>query len=181
MFYGQTSLNLTFLLEITDAVSSLKRRETFCVLSAFSSRVSISDGMGVHIVWAACMFWKALWMLKGVYKGFRAIYSPPDDASISGKALCISAGTMQNHILQLLQQHGFIVEESGGWIGCLQSRSFTYRKHLAHHYERRLKLFSSWKPISGKNVIKFQHQNSRISMYRCLQTVLKRREDATPW
>ncbi len=25
--------------------------------------------------------------------------------------------TMQNHILQLLQQHGYIVEESGCWIG----------------------------------------------------------------
>ncbi len=24
---------------------------------------------------------------------------------------------MQNHILQLLQQHGFVVEESGCWIG----------------------------------------------------------------
>ncbi len=40
-----------------------------------------------------------------------------------------------NHILQPLQQHGFIVEESGCWIGLpgLQSRSFTYREHLAHH------------------------------------------------
>ncbi len=35
VFYGQTSPNLTFLLEITDAVSSeLKRRESFlCVIS----------------------------------------------------------------------------------------------------------------------------------------------------
>ncbi len=50
VFYSQTSPNLTFLLEITDAVSSgLKRRETFQrVLSAFSSKASISDGMGVH-------------------------------------------------------------------------------------------------------------------------------------
>ncbi len=44
-------------------------------------------------------------------------------------------------------------------------------------------LFSSWKPISGKNGTKFQHQNSRnlTSMPRHLQTVLKRRGDATPW
>ncbi len=34
------------------------------VLLAFSSKVSISDGMGVHTVWAVCMFWKPLWMLK---------------------------------------------------------------------------------------------------------------------
>ncbi len=32
-------------------------------------------GCIVHTVWAACMFWKALWMLKGVYKGFRATYA----------------------------------------------------------------------------------------------------------
>ncbi len=31
---------------------------------------------------------------------------------------------MQNHILQLLQQHVFVVEESGCWISLLQSRSF---------------------------------------------------------
>ncbi len=34
-----------------------------CVLSAFSSKASISDGMGVHKsiwLWAACIFWKAL-------------------------------------------------------------------------------------------------------------------------
>ncbi len=46
VFYGQTSPNLTFLLEIMDDVSSgLKRRET----SAFSSKASISDGMAVHM------------------------------------------------------------------------------------------------------------------------------------
>ncbi len=31
-------------------------------------------------------------MLKGVYKGFRAAYAPLQTTSISGKALCISAG-----------------------------------------------------------------------------------------
>ncbi len=46
VFYGQMSPNLTFLLEITDAVFYwLKRRDT---LSAFSSKASISDSMGVH-------------------------------------------------------------------------------------------------------------------------------------
>ncbi len=46
VFYGQTSTNLTFLLEITDAVSSgLKRREIF---QRSVSKTSISDGMEVH-------------------------------------------------------------------------------------------------------------------------------------
>ncbi len=41
--------------------------------------------------------------------------------------------TMQNHILQLLQLHGFIVQESGAELAFLQSRSFTYWEHLVHH------------------------------------------------
>ncbi len=45
----QTKSKFDILVEITDAVSSgLKRRETFSVSSAFSSKASISDGMGVH-------------------------------------------------------------------------------------------------------------------------------------
>ncbi len=46
MFYGQTSPNLIFLLEIMDAVPSGSRPSS--VSSAFSSKASISDGMGVH-------------------------------------------------------------------------------------------------------------------------------------
>ncbi len=52
-----------------------------------------NGGAYVHTVWAACMFWKALWM---VYKGFRATYAPLQMMSISGKALCISAGQCKN-------------------------------------------------------------------------------------
>ncbi len=40
------------------------------------------------------------------------------------------------------------------------------------------KLFSSWKPISGKNGTKFQLQKLITSMPRRLQTILKRRADA---
>ncbi len=63
-------------------------------LSAFSSKASISDGMGVHKCirhgQLACYgrhyeCWK-------VYKGFRATYAPLQMMSISGKVLCISAG-----------------------------------------------------------------------------------------
>ncbi len=91
----------------------------------------------MHIVWAACMFWKALWMLKGVYKGFRAIYSPPDDVYFR-EGLVYFSRTMQNHILQLLQQHGFIVEESGGWIGLPAVQIFHIQKTFGTSlYERR--------------------------------------------
>ncbi len=47
VFYGQTSPNLTFLLEITDAVSSRLKRMS----SAFSLKASISEGMGsLHVL-----------------------------------------------------------------------------------------------------------------------------------
>lgn len=41
--------------------------------------------------------------------------------------------TMQNHILHLLLQHGFLEAESGRWMIFLLSRSFTNWKHLLHH------------------------------------------------
>ncbi len=64
------------------------------VLSAFSSKASISDGMGVH----KCMRYGQLacfgrhYKCWKVYKGFRATYAPLQMMSISGKALCISGG-----------------------------------------------------------------------------------------
>ncbi len=46
---GQTSPNLTFLLEIADDVSSgLKRREIFQRVISVQFKSSISDGIGVH-------------------------------------------------------------------------------------------------------------------------------------
>ncbi len=64
-------------------------------LPAFSSKSSISDGMGVRkcIQYGqlAC-FGKEHLILKCVYKSFRATYAPLQMTSISGKALCISAG-----------------------------------------------------------------------------------------
>ncbi len=70
------------------------------VLSAFISKASISDGMGVHkcirYEQLACFgrhyeCWKV--NVSGFeYKGFRATYAPLQMTYISGKALCISAG-----------------------------------------------------------------------------------------
>ncbi len=48
-FCGLMSPNLTFLLEITDAVSSeLKRREAFQRVISVQFKASISNGMGMH-------------------------------------------------------------------------------------------------------------------------------------
>ncbi len=76
VFYGQTSPNLTFLLEITDAVSSGLKREGD--LPAFHQR-SVQKPASLMVWgcisgWAACMFWKALWMLKGIFHKTIRIY-----------------------------------------------------------------------------------------------------------
>ncbi len=86
-----------------------------------------------------------------------------------------------------LQQHGFIVEESGCWIG-LQVRSFTYREHLEHHYTKNMSKMTTNSSAAG-NLYQARigpNANTRTqklitSMPRRLQTVLKRRGDATPW
>ncbi len=82
-------------------------------LSAFSSKASISDGMGVHM----CIRYGQLacfgrhyecWKVYKVLEQHKTC-SPPDKVYFSR--------TMHNYILQQLQQHGFIVEECGCWIG----------------------------------------------------------------
>ncbi len=75
------------------------------MLSVFSSKASISDGMGVHkLIW-----YGQLACFGRHYEG--NIYSPPDYVFFR-EGLVYFSRTMQNHILQLLQQHGFVVEES---------------------------------------------------------------------
>ncbi len=88
---------------------------------------------------------------------------------------------MQNHILQLLQQHVFVVEESGCWIG-LQSRYFTHREYLTYHsflflnlHQLETYIRQEWDQIPTPKL-----QKLITSMPRHLQTVLKR-GDATPW
>ncbi len=49
-------------------------------------------------------------------KVLEQICSPPDDVYFR-EGLVYFSRTMQNHTLQLLQQHSFVVEESGCWIG----------------------------------------------------------------
>ncbi len=105
---------------------------------------------------------------------------------ISWKALCISAGQCKNHILQL-QQRGFVVEESRCWIGCLQSRYFTNREywHIIKRkiHQRRPRTLQQletyirheWDQIPTPKLQKFL-----TSIARRLQTVSKRRGDATP-
>ncbi len=80
--------------------------------SAFSSKASISDGMGCISAYSI----GSLHVLEGTMnaekyiKVLEATYAPLQTMSISGKAF---SRTMQNHTLQLLQHPGFVLEESG--------------------------------------------------------------------
>ncbi len=88
VFYGQTSPNFTFLLEITDTVSSeLKKRETLQCVISISSKASISDGMEVHkfIRYGQLACFGRHYECWKVYKVFRATYAPL-------QTTCISAG-----------------------------------------------------------------------------------------
>ncbi len=84
-----------FFLEITDSVSSeLKKRETFqrVISVQFKSQhLWWYGGALVHTVWQLACFGRhyECW---NVYEDFGAAYAPHQATSISGKALCISAG-----------------------------------------------------------------------------------------
>ncbi len=175
VFCGQMSPNLTFLLEITGSVSSgLKRRETSSVSSAFSSKASLSDGMGVH--GGAYGIWASLLVLEGTMnaeryiQGFRATYAPLPITSISWKALCISAG-------QCKTTYCFIVEESVCWIDLLASLKWK----ICQRRPQTLQQLETYNRQEWDQNPKPKLQKLITSMPRRLQTVLKRRGDATPW
>ncbi len=123
---------------------------------------SISDGMGVHkCIWfgqLACFgrhyeCWK-------VYKGFRAHMLPSrlrvllkNNAKPHTEA--ITTAWLSSRRVRVLN-----------WPACSPDLSpieniwrFIKRKYVKDNH----KLFSNWKPISGKNGTKFQHQDSRNS------------------
>ncbi len=95
------------------------------MLSAFSSKVSITDGMGVN----KCIRYERLacfgrhYECLKVYKGFRATYAPLQMTSIQGRP-------NPNHA----KQHTAAITTA-----LLHSRRvpavqiFTYREHLAHN------------------------------------------------
>ncbi len=152
------------------------------MLSAFSSKASISDGMGVH----KCLRYGQLACFGRHYecwkvsKGFSNICSPPDDVYFSR--------TMQNHILQLLQQHGFSRRVRVlNWPAC--SPDLSPIENIWHNIKRKIRqrrprtlqqletyIRQEWDQIPTPKL-----QKLITSMPRCLQTVLKRRGDATPW
>ncbi len=138
LFCGQTNQNLKFFLENWDAMSSgLKRnKDNPSCYQRSVSEACISDGMGLH----ECMWHGQLTHLERhhqcwkVYPSSRTTYAPIQTSSLSGKTLHFPTWQCSDHILHQLQHHG-CVEGCGTEMASLQSRSFTHRKHLAHHKE----------------------------------------------
>ncbi len=60
-------------------------------------------------------------------------YAPLQMTSISGKALRISAGQCKTTYCSYYNSMASWFKSPGAELTCLQSRTFTYRKHLAHH------------------------------------------------
>ncbi len=96
MFYGQTSPNLTFLVgnHRRRVLRAKEEGDPSSVLSAFSSKASISDGMGVISAYGmgSLHVLKATMNAERYIKVFEQHMLPLQMTSISGKALCISAG-----------------------------------------------------------------------------------------
>ncbi len=92
------------------------------MLSAFSSKAIIADGMVVHkcIRYGQIACFGRHYECRKVYKGFRATYFPLQTTSISEKALCISVGQCKTTYCSYYSSMAL-------------TRYFTYREHLAHH------------------------------------------------
>ncbi len=167
-------------------VSGLRGGRPSSVLSAFSSKASISDGMGVH----KCIQYGQLACLEGTMNAERYIkvleqhMLPSRWCLFQGRALCISAGQCKTTYHSYYKQHGFVVEESDAELACLQSRSFTPKrtfgaslnvKYVKDDHE----LFSSWNLYQGRMG---PNSNTKTpeTQPRCTEEV-KRRGDGTPW
>ncbi len=140
-----------------DAVSfGLKRRETFQRVISVQFKRKHLWWYGVHkcIRYGQLACFGRHYECWKVYKGFRATYAGA--CVYFREGLVYFSRTIQNHILQLLKQQGFVIEESRCWIDLPAVQIFhlqtTFSASLNKKYLKdNHKLFSSWTPISGKN------------------------------
>ncbi len=103
-----------------------KRGRPSSVLSAFSSKLSISDCMGVHkcIRYGQLACFGRHYECWKVYKGFRTTYAPLQMTSISGRALCILPGQCKPHTAAITAAWLHSIKVRVLNFPYLQSRSF---------------------------------------------------------
>ncbi len=143
------------------------------MLSAFSSTASIFDGMGVHkcIRYGQLACFGRHYECWKVYKCFGATYAPLQMMSISAGQFKTTYCSYYNSMALYSRRVRVL-----NWPAC--SPYLSHIENIWRIIKQKIsvkddhKLFSSWKPISGKNGTKFQHQNSVNSLPRC-QDVFK--------
>ncbi len=184
MFYGQTKPNLTFLLEITDAVSSgLKKGggRPSSMSSAFSSKASISDSMGVH----TCTQYGQLACFGRHYECWK-LYNILEPHMLSARRCLFQQDNTKPHTAAIttawLRSRRVRVLN---WPACspdlspIENMWCIIKQKIRQRWPHTLQPLETYIRQEIRMGPKPKLQKLITSMLRCLQTVLKRRGDAT--
>ena len=159
MFSGQTSRHFSLFLEKTDVGFYVpKMKKTIQTVTNWKvQKTSLCDGMGVHQCpqhgWSAYM-WRYHWC-GGLCWNF-------GDAAVKGMTFPrnFSGLFQQDNARPHYIQRGFVgIECMYAWLACLQSRSVSYWKCMAHHEEENQTMVTTdcwaaqvlYTPRMGKN------------------------------
>ncbi len=182
MFYGKTSPNLTFLLEITDAVSSgLKRRETF-------QRVISIQFKSQHLWWYGGAYGMgSLNVLEGTMNTERYI-KVLEQHMLPSRWCLFQQDNAKPHTAAITTAwlHSRRVRVLN-WPACSPDLSpieniwLIIKWKIRQKWPRTLQQLETYIRQEWDQIPTPKLQKRITSMPRCLQTVLKRRGDATPW
>ncbi len=186
MFYGQTSPNLTFLLEITDAVSSrLKRRETF-------QRVIGVQFKSQHLWWyGGCISaygMGSLHVLEGTTMNAERYIKVLEQDMLPSRRCVFQQDNAKPHtaafITAWLRSRRVWVLN---WPACSPNLSpieniwRIIKWKICQRRPQTLQQLETYIRQEWDQIPTPKLQKLITSMPRHLQTVLKRRGDATPW